>query len=116
MKKYHFENNESYTHIHAKRVLADWLAFDYLKITEEEPFKICGILWFVPDLTGYTDQGIKDLYEVVNTHDVDIFKQWRMYKYFQLHGWEDVNVFTIDANWIMRQTRKPEPINFTKII
>ena len=105
-KKPLFEQKESYLHLHAKRVLADWLSDEYVKIVDEEKFCMCGHIWFVPDLTCYTEKGIKDLYEVVYTSYIDLFKLWRMHKYFDIHKW-DVNVFTISAEWIMRQTKKP---------
>jgi len=115
MKKPRFKPNESYLHLHAKRVLTSWLAYDYIRIVEEEKFCIGGCIWFTPDLSCYNEKGLADIYEIVNTNDVDVFKQWRINLYLELHKW-DVNVYTIDANWIMRQTAPPQSINMLKIL
>ncbi len=102
-------------HLKAKEVLMEWLRTDYEKIIPEQNFCICGNVWFTPDLTCYDSNGIKDLYEVVYTSDLNQFKLWRMQYYFYLHNWK-VNTYTVSALWIMKQTSKPAYIDFNKII
>jgi hypothetical protein len=115
MYKTKYRSNESYLHLHAKRVLADWLSSEYIRIVDEERFMMNGRLWFVTDLACYNENGLKDIYEIVHTHDVDVWKQWRMYYFFMIHKW-DVNVFRMNADWIMKQVRKPETIKFQEIL
>jgi len=110
------KTNESYLHIHAKRVLADWLHDEYERIVDEEQFCVYGSVWFIADLACYDNDGLKDIYEIVHTSDVDIWKQWRMNFYFHAHGWKGITVYRVDASWIMKQIRKPEIISFQKIL
>ena len=110
-----FKEVESYKHKAAKDVLEQWLKDDYIKIVPEEKFCLGGYIWFVPDLTCYTEEGVRDMYEIVHTSDVSHFKQWKMQQYFDIHNW-NVNVFRVDAEWILKHTQKPASIDFQKII
>lgn len=111
-----FKKNETYLHRAAIMVLTDWLKDDFIRIVPEEMFCMEGFIWFVPDLTCYDNKGIKLFIEVVFTNEVDIFKQWNIYKYIQIHNWPGVELYTISAEWILKQTKKPEVINFSKIL
>jgi hypothetical protein len=102
-----FKENESYLHKLAKVVLADWLKDDFIRIEPERMFCMNGEFWFATDLTCYTEEGVKVMYEIVHTHDIDLLKLWRMDLFLRTHNW-NVTVYRIDATWIMSQTGKPD--------
>ncbi len=114
--KMHFKNIESYKHKLAKQVLKDWLLKDYLRIVEEENFIMEGLVWFIVDLACYKkDIGLVDLYEIVHKNEVSVIKQWKMFMFMKWHNW-DVNIWRIDADWIMNQIGKPDYLNRIKIL
>lgn len=108
-------SKESYKHKYAKHLLANWLKEKYLRIDIESSFSMCGFTWFIPDLACYNENGIIDVFEVVHTHNVSLLKQWKMYVYFKTHKWK-VNVYQIQAEWILRQVDVPKKLQLTKII
>jgi hypothetical protein len=113
--KSHFEVNESYLHNNAIRVLNDWIKNDYLRTKIEDKFCMEGRIWFVADLACYNGNGLISIFEVVHTNEVNVFKQYRMWVYFKIHNW-NVNVYRIEAEWIMKQTKEPNHLNTTKLL
>jgi len=99
-----FKKNESGKHRHAVEDLAEWVNG---KI--EVPFYIDSEIAFVPDIVC-TDNGIiTAMYEVVNTHPVSGHKlaMIQMWSYF---NHTEFSLFEVSAEWILKQTEKPERI------
>lgn len=111
----HFEKIESFKHKLAIETLNNWLKDDYLKTVIEEQFCIRSFIWFVSDIACYSNNRLIRIYEVVKSHHASIYKQWRMYVYFQSHKW-DVEVYEIDADWILNKTCKPNYLKTIRIL
>lgn len=114
-RKFHFREVETNMHLYAKKVLHKWIENEYLKVIEEYDFCMNGIIWFKPDVVCFSEKGVEDIFEVVYTNDISYEKKMKMLYYFARHEW-DVNVYTISAEWIMKQTKKPEELQLKKVI
>lgn len=114
-KKSLFRIIESYKHKHAKTILKRWIKKDFIRVVPEEKFCADGVLWFIPDLTCYGENGIEAIYEVVHKSDLSAEKILRMKVFFKVHGW-NVKVFKINADYILNQIKKPKRIKAERII
>jgi competence CoiA-like predicted nuclease len=112
----YFKENESYSHKLAKELLAEWLSEVHLRVDIESKFCIAGFVWFSPDIACYDDNGLSCMVEVIYKNELSIFKQWRIYKYLQIHELYHVKVYTIDSRWILNQTSKPKQLNLNRVI
>jgi hypothetical protein len=84
--------------------LAEWIGGQ-----TEVPFFIDGVIAFVPDVVCGND-----LYEVVYSNPVHGRKlgMIQMWSYFNN---TNLNLFEVSADWILKQTEKPEVIECTEI-
>jgi len=99
-----FKKNESGKHRHAVQDLAEWVNG---KI--EIPFYIDSVIAFVPDVIC-TDNGIVTaMYEVVNTHPINGYKLGMIQAWAYFNNAE-FSVFEVSAEWILKQTEKPDRI------
>lgn len=64
-----FEQNESFKHRLAKKLLLTWLNDKFLRVVEEESFSTKGFLRFVVDLACYNENGLCEIYEIVHTNE-----------------------------------------------
>lgn len=99
-----FKKNETGYHKHAVKQLAEWVN----GITEKE-FYIDSEIAFVPDVTCYENDTITAMYEVVYSHPINgkklgLIQAWC---YYNATG---LTVFEVSADWILKQTEKPEYI------
>jgi hypothetical protein len=111
------EKGESYKHNLAKKLLAEWLKPKYARVVIEDKFSIMGKVAFCADIGCYDSKnGLVALYEVVHTHDVNVFKQWKMNLYFHIHNWKDIEVYTISSDWILSRVKQPKTLNCLRIL
>ena len=96
-KKHPFKKCETGYHKFAVMQLAEWVSGEI-----EKPFYIDGQIAFVPDVA-------KDdrLYEVVYSHALD-GRKLAMMQYWSYRNKTDLTVFEVDAEYILKQTEKPE--------
>jgi len=98
---------ESYKHRAAKEVLASWLKSDF-DVKKESEFVADG--WkFIPDIAVFREGHVQAFYEVVHKHPVDAKKLGRM-QYYCFYNNINLLCHEVDAEWILRQTQKPENI------
>lgn len=116
ISKTSFKIVESYKHKEAKKILKRWLKRDFVRIVAEEKFCMKCHIWFIPDLTCYSEKGIDTLYEIVHKSDISEEKKLRMKVFFKCHGWEDIKVYKVSAEWIMNQIKKPKNIVRIQVI
>ena len=102
-------SKESYKHLFAKNILADWLQGYYLKIRKEVQFCEKGDILFIADVVCYTENGITDVYEVVHKNGLDSKKLGIMQYYQYLNGY-DFNVYEVQSEVILMQIQKPKYI------
>ena len=105
MKK-EFKVNESGYHESAKNILAKWVG----GITEV-PFRINGRIEFVPDVTVYENGVVKCIYEIVYSHPLTA-KKYGMMQYYCYRNFTSLTVYEISADFILKQTEKPERLEF----
>lgn len=103
-KKCHLEANESGFHKYAVRELSSWV-----NGIRDQHFKIDGITAFVPDVTCYKNGILDSIYEVVHTHPLT-GKKLGMIEYWCYRNATELSVFEVSADFILRQTNKPERI------
>lgn len=97
---------ESYKHAAAVKVLADWLRSDYIVKVE----KYMGFdLVFKPDIAAYKNDILQAIYEVVHTNGVDYKKLGRIQYYAYVNNLSFL-CHEVSAEWILRQTEKPDKI------
>ena len=84
--------------------LASWVGGK----TEVE-FKVDELLVFVPDVVTYKDGVIDSIYEVVYSHPIDGRKLGMMQYYSYVNSTAFV-VHEVSADYILKQTEKPEII------
>lgn len=103
-KKSRFKKKETGYHKYAVSQLAEWVNG---KIEVE--FYIDSAIAFVPDVSCYENGILTKLYEVVYSHPVDGKKlgMIQAWCYFNSTG---LSVFEVSADWILKQTEKPERI------
>ena len=100
------DKSESYKHDAAKKVLASWLDYD---VRIEMPFTIDDRIVFVPDLTCMVGDAVICLYEVVHSHFIDGIKLGRIQSWCY-RNFTELSVYEIDAEYILKQTEKPDII------
>lgn len=101
------DDNESYKHALAKGVLKSWLAEDF-EVLDEVKF-ICEDWIFISDIATFLNGHLQALYEVTHTHEIDGIKVMKMHDYCYRNGL-DIYCHEVDAEWIMKQTKKPDII------
>jgi len=99
-----FEVNETGYHKSAKEILASWVS----GVTEQQ-FCVDGKIVFVPDVTVYKDGAISCIYEVVYSHPLTA-KKYGLIQYYCYKNFCDLTVYEISADFILKQTCKPEVI------
>ena len=102
--KHPFKKHESGKHRHAAEDLAEWV-----NGKTEVPFYIDSEIVFVPDIVCSDNGIITAMYEVVNSHPVSGHKlaMIQMWSYF---NHTEFILFEVSAEWILKQTEKPERI------
>jgi hypothetical protein len=105
MKK-KYKVKESGYHESAKNILAKWV-----NGVTEVPFRINGRIEFVPDVTVYENGIIKCVYEIVYSHPLTALK-YGMMQYYCYHNFTSLTVYEISADFILKQTEKPERLEF----
>ena len=103
-KKPHFRKQESGYHSSAVRILASWV-----NGKTEQPFTYGGKILFVPDVTCYKNGILECIYEVVHSHPLSA-KKYGLIQEWCYRNYTDLSVFEISADFILRQTEKPEII------
>jgi hypothetical protein len=102
----HFEVKESGYHESAKNILAKWV--DGMT---EVPFRVNGRIVFVPDVTVYENDVIKCVYEIVYSHPLTA-KKYGIMQYYCYRNFTSLTVYEISADFILKQTEKPERLEF----
>ena len=102
---------ESYKHKYAKEILKQWIDLDFIRIDLEQMFFMNGLLIFICDLVCYDENGINTIYEVEHKHELDATKLNKMQQYFYYND-IIVNLYEIQAEWIMRQIEKPKKLKY----
>lgn len=115
-KKYLFKDkSESYKHFHAKKILTEWLKPEFIAVRIEYELRINFMIYRIPDIACYNENGICAVYEVVHSNLISNKK-----KLFYLGFMENISlkfpVYEISAEYIMRQIKKPLSIFKTKIL
>ncbi|TRZ80532.1 hypothetical protein D4R86_04230 [bacterium] len=105
-KKHHFKIVESYLHHEAVKILRRWV-----KGKREVRFDVDGYPVFVADIATYTDGIIQRIYEVTYKHPVDGKKLGRI-QYWCYLNMTPLMVFEIDAEYILKQIKKPDSIDY----
>jgi len=96
-QKHPFKKCETGYHKFAVMQLAEWVGGEI-----EKPFYIDGQIAFVPDVTHN-----ERLYEVVYTHEINGRKLALIMDWCYRNA-SELTVFEVDADYILRQTDKPE--------
>ena len=99
-----FEDNQTGYHRSAVNILSGWVN----GIPEKPFYHDCRIL-FVPDVTVYTNGIITAIYEVVYSNPMSS-KKYGLIQYWCYLNVTDLTVYEISADFILRQTGKPERI------
>lgn len=110
------KNIESYKHKAAKETLAGWLSSKYETRTEV-PFYNGDKIDFVPDVVCYDNGYPFAIYEVVHKSDIT-GKKLGLIQYWQYVNATTLQVYTIDAEWILTRIKQPNKlklIDFTSI-
>lgn len=102
--KHHFEYKESYRHLMAKIVLAQWTTG-----TTEEIFYVEDQYLFIPDVVVRENGIITKFYEVINKNQFNGKKLGVMQEWCYRNA-TDVSVFEISADYILDQIDKPDYI------
>jgi hypothetical protein len=102
----HFEVKESGYHESAKNILAKWVGG-----ATEVPFRIKRKIVFVPDVTVYENGVVKCIYEVVYSHPLTALK-YAIMQYYCYRNFTSLTVYEISADFILKQTCKPERLEF----
>jgi hypothetical protein len=101
-----FEIKESGYHESAKNILAKWVGGII-----EVPFKVDGKTLFIPDVTVYENELVKCVYEIVYSHPLTVEKSGKM-QYYCYRNFTSLTVYEISADFILKQTCKPECLEF----
>lgn len=102
--KRRFEKKESGYHKFAVQQLSSWVCGII-----EQPFYIEGCIVFVPDVVCYKDGILDSMYEVVYSHPLNGRKLAWINDWCYRNSCE-VSVFEVSADYILKQTEKPERI------
>ena len=103
-KQCRFKKNETGYHSQAVKVLSRWV-----KGKREKPFYVEGSIVFVPDVTCYVNGILTCIYEVVYSHPL-IGRKLAMIEYWCYRNATDLIVYEISADYILKQTAKPDLI------
>ena len=104
-----FKDNQSGYHRSAVQILASWVYG-----TVEQPFYIDSEIAFVPDVICKEDGRVREMYEVYHTHPIG-GKKLAMIQAWGFFNGTGFSVFEIDADFILRQTKKPERIEVMEL-
>jgi len=74
---------EGIEHYYAKQKYAKTLKTDWLRVDVEKAISREGYIYFIPDIAVYDENGIAGVYEVVFTHDVDLWKLQKIWTFSQ---------------------------------
>lgn len=101
--KQKYRSEETYKHYLAKRILNNWLSQSFI-VREEENF-----IFFKPDLSVYTEDGLNSFYEVeykngMTGRKLNIMMYWAYIN--DIH----IPVYEVSSDWILNQCRKPKKI------
>lgn len=99
-----FEDNQTGYHRSAVQILSGWV-----NGIPEKPFYHDSSILFVPDVTVYTGGIITAIYEVVYSHPIPA-KKYGLIQYWCYLNVCDLTVYEISADFILKQTGKPEII------
>jgi len=99
-----FKDNQTGYHRSAVNILSGWVN----GIPEKPFYHDCRIL-FVPDVTVYTNGILTAIYEVVYSNPMSS-KKYGLIQYWCYLNVCDLTVYEISADYILRQTGKPERI------
>jgi hypothetical protein len=102
MKKPRFKKKESGYHKSAVEILASWV-----NGVIEQPFSFDGEILFIPDVTCYKNGILECIYEIVQSHPLTGKKYGKIQEWC-FRNYTDLTVFEISADFILRQTEKPE--------
>jgi hypothetical protein len=103
-KKHPFKRCESGYHKYAVTELATWV-----NGVIEKPFEIDGKMIFIPDVTCYKNGILDSIYEIVNRYPITGYKLG-MIEYWCYRNSTELTVFEVSADFVLRQTDKPERI------
>jgi hypothetical protein len=101
--------------------LKEWLIDDFSKIKIEQPLYVRNEM-FIPDLSCYkktiSNIYLDTIYEVIHKNDLNGHKlnKIQMYQYYNN---VNLNIYSVNADYILNQTSKPESIlkfNYSSII
>jgi len=96
-------SKESYKHYLAKRVLTNWLKPEFT-VRQEENF-----IFFKPDLSCYTENGINCFYEIEHRSGMTGKKLNKMMFWAYVNNIH-IPVYEVEADWILNQCQKPKQI------
>ena len=108
-------SKESYKHLFAKNMLAEWLMTNYLRVETEVKFCDQGEIFFIADIACYTEDGLTDIFEVVHKNGLD-YRKLNIIQYYQYINRHYFNVWEVQAETILVQIQRPsyiKKINFT---
>lgn len=102
--KLRFKKNETGYHKYAVKQLAEWVN----GITEKK-FYIDSCIAFVADVVCFENGVITNMYEVVYSHPIN-GKKLGMIQAWSYFNSTEFSLFEVSADWILKQTDKPERI------
>lgn len=109
MKKHPFKSIQTGYHKEAVKVLARWV-----KGKREQKFYVEGSIIFVPDVVCYRNGILDCIYEVVYSHPL-IGRKLAMIEYWCYRNATDLVVYEISADYILKQTKKPDIMQFMEV-
>jgi len=120
--KYLFSDNESYKHLCSKIIVYEWInerpeLFNIegeFKTYMERNFFYNGFIYFIPDITVISECKTT-IIEILHKHEVDGAKINKIQLYAYINKIE-IDLFEINAEWILNQIDIPEKIISNKII
>jgi hypothetical protein len=140
-----YEYRESYKHLYAKKVLADWMRSeeaaqtDYCKVAQfqwrknygvfdELPFREgdniyyfecergTGEILFVPDIVVFEKGTPYMIFEIVHKNPVSDKKLEKIIRFFGGFGWCLPNLYEVNADYLLNQISIPEVIKCRQIL
>lgn len=103
-----FKDHQTGYHRSAVNILAGWV-----NGSPEEKFYLQGQIYFVPDVTVYKDGCPAIIYEVVYKNPFTGKKLGKMQMWAYCNA-VDLEVYEVNADWILSQTDVPEEIKTTE--
>jgi hypothetical protein len=109
-RKHHFKKCETGYHKHACIELAEWVNGK----VNEEPFTVDGVFMFTPDVITTDNNIVTGIFEVVKSHPVDGKKLGKI-QYWCYRNFTELTVYEVDADYILKQTERPEVIDYLNV-